>query len=231
MDWSRTEISELINLYRQYECLWNPFNEDYNNGDSKQTAWMEIACVCGKDTNDVRRKIKHLRSAYVAEKKKCETSKKHGVAYMPNLFYYKDFDFLDAVVVLRKSTLPPSTSQSFLSSRSNRSRERKQKITKVDRKTLRDTKFNNAIDAIVASVQASPANNGHEEHNECNNVFSSFGKTTALQLQQLPMDKATEAMAAIYQLIAKRTLDSLKKSTPNSNQRRNGVISFETMSP
>lgn len=239
MDWTRSEITELINLYKQYDCLWNTSHEDYNNYDTKQNAWLEIANTCSKEVGDVKRKVKNLRSAYVSEKKKLEASKDNNIAYKPNLFYFKDFDFLDAIVVLRKSCIQSATTNSFLSSRTRESsnKERKHKMIKIDRKSLRDTKFSNAIDSIVASVQQIQPNissaSGMQEEDDANNVFDSFGKTTALQLQQLPLDKATEAMAVIYQLVAKKTLNSFKKSRTevHNNKRTNGVISFETMSP
>ncbi|KAI8129488.1 hypothetical protein CVS40_1076 [Lucilia cuprina] len=240
MDWTRTEISNLISLYRQYECLWNTSHEDYNNYEVKQNAWQDIAASCDKEVDEVKKKLKNLRSAYVSEKKKSENiSKDHGIDYKPNLFYFNELEFLDTVVVLRKSTLSPTATQSVLSVRNkvdNLNGKRKHKIVKLDRKSLRDIKFNNALDAILASVkqqQTQPTVNSSVGSVEDDNLFSSFGKTTALQLQQLPVDKATETMAAIYQLVAKKTLDSLQKSVGNKAniKRTNGVISFETMSP
>ncbi|KAM7363654.1 uncharacterized protein ACRADG_000469 [Cochliomyia hominivorax] len=239
MDWTRSEILQLISLYREYECLWNPIHEDYNNIDTKLNAWLDIANACGKEMDDVKRKVKNLRSAYVSEKRKCEASQDMGVNYRPNLFYYKEFDFLDSIVVLRKNSLPTTSNYSPMThiksktrdkiadndkERDNKTKDKekdrsKHKIVKMDRKSLRDSKFSSAIDAIVASVkqQQQP-------------VIKQ--KTTALHLQQLPAEKAMEAMAAIYQLVAKKMLDSVKKSRNVSNTRRtNGVISFETMSP
>ncbi|XP_037815031.1 uncharacterized protein LOC119605792 [Lucilia sericata] len=239
MDWTRTEITNLISLYRQYECLWNTSHEDYNNYEVKQNAWQDIAASCDKEVDEVKKKLKNLRSAYVSEKKKSEKSKDHGIDYKPNLFYYHELEFLDTVVILRKSTLSPTATQSVLSMRNKGDnvniKQRKHKIVKLDRKSLRDTKFNNAIDAILASVkkQQTQSTTNTGDSIEDDNLFNSFGKTTALQLQQLPVDKATETMAAIYQLVAKKTLDSLKKSVENktNTKRTNGVISFETMSP
>lgn len=242
MDWTRTEITDLIHFYRQYECLWNTANEDYNNFETKRNAWLQISNACGKEVIDVKRKVKNLRSAYVSEKKKCEASKEQGVNYRPNLFYYNDMDFLSNVLVLRKTTLSPSAGQSFLLSRSGDSdvnidanMEHKHKTVKVDRKSLRDAKFCSAIDSIVASVEQMQQKTTKvveqpDEEDDSSNVFNSFGKTTALQLQQLPLDKATEAMAAIFQLVAKKTLDSIQKSKRDVKRKRKNGISFDTMS-
>lgn len=203
MDWSREEVFELINYYKQCKCLWDTSCEEYNDTILKEREWYRIAKHCGKEVEDVKRKIKHLRAGYVAEKKKVDYAKERNQTYEPNLFYYKKFIFLDDVVFLRKS-LPPQTS--FIR-RSFPSKKNHKIITQVDRKSLRDTKFNNAIDAIVASVTAPvPAT-----ENDYDDLFTCFGKTTALQLQQLPPQLATEAMSEIYNLVTKKTLEALKQ--------------------
>ncbi|XP_037828185.1 uncharacterized protein LOC119616091 isoform X2 [Lucilia sericata] len=98
------DIRQLIHHYKQYDCLWNFNSPDYKNKSSKQEAWSEIANYFQKDVNEVKRKVKYLRTAYVAEKKKVEASRKSGnnTPYKPSLFYYKDLNFLEDVVVWRK---------------------------------------------------------------------------------------------------------------------------------
>lgn len=96
------DIKELIYHYKQYDCLWNFNCLAYKNKTMKQEAWQDIADYFHKDINEVKRKIKYLRTAYVAEKKKVIASRKLGKPYKPSLFYFNELDFLDNVVVWRK---------------------------------------------------------------------------------------------------------------------------------
>ncbi|XP_054728521.1 uncharacterized protein LOC129237670 [Anastrepha obliqua] len=108
MDWRQAEILDLISMYRESECLWNCVNPEYKDLDLKKTAWREIADHFERDVGEVKKKIKHLRTNYVVEKKKVD-SKKYGDSgesmYEPRLFYYDEMTFLDPVVVLRACSL------------------------------------------------------------------------------------------------------------------------------
>lgn len=106
MDFRHTEVLKLLRLYRQYECLWNCFSPDYKQPDMKKSAWIELSMHFGKDVDELKKKIKHLRNCYNAERKKVESSKnKHGIpTYEPRLYYYNQMTFLDPVVSLRKYT-------------------------------------------------------------------------------------------------------------------------------
>lgn len=98
------DIKELIQHYKQYDCLWDINSPDYKNHGTKYQAWKDIANYFNKDVEEVKRKVRYLRAAYVNEKRKVESSKKSGASspHKPNLFYYNDLDFLDNVVVWRK---------------------------------------------------------------------------------------------------------------------------------
>uniref|UniRef100_A0A034VGP1 MADF domain-containing protein n=1 Tax=Bactrocera dorsalis TaxID=27457 RepID=A0A034VGP1_BACDO len=103
MDWRQAEIFDLISMYRESECLWNCLNREYKDVDLKKNAWREIARFFGRKVEDVKKKIKNLRTSYVIEKKKVERKKtKSGeTLYEPRLFYYDEMTFLDPVVILR----------------------------------------------------------------------------------------------------------------------------------
>lgn len=61
-----------------------------------------------KNEDEVKKKIKNLRSAYVSEKRKVESSKKSGSSpedlYHPHLFYFDEMNFLNSSVMFRKTT-------------------------------------------------------------------------------------------------------------------------------
>ncbi|XP_017479875.1 PREDICTED: uncharacterized protein LOC108369295 [Rhagoletis zephyria] len=103
-----SDILRLICLFRQNECLWNFKSAGYKRVDLKRKAWLQISKELGKDVEEVKPKIKHLRTTYVAEKKKMDSSKKSGegaeTLYELHLYYYNEMKFLDSVIVLRKTT-------------------------------------------------------------------------------------------------------------------------------
>ncbi|XP_004536391.1 uncharacterized protein LOC101461948 [Ceratitis capitata] len=102
MDWRHSEVMELICMYRQYECLWNCHSPDYKQQDMKKSAWIELSNHFEKEVDEVKKKIKHLRNSYTAEKKKVDKIKSlSGKAYEPRLYYYNQMTFLDPVIILR----------------------------------------------------------------------------------------------------------------------------------
>ncbi|XP_011186442.2 uncharacterized protein LOC105214614 [Zeugodacus cucurbitae] len=106
MDFRHTEVLKFLSLYKQYECLWNSQIPDYKQPDMKKSAWIELSIHFGKEVDELKKKMKHLRNCYTMERKKVESMKnKHGVSmYEPRLYYYNQMNFLDPVVALRTVT-------------------------------------------------------------------------------------------------------------------------------
>ncbi|XP_036340058.1 uncharacterized protein LOC118749369 [Rhagoletis pomonella] len=162
--------------------------------------------------------------------------------YEPHLFYFDEMSFLDSVVVLRKTSsnmnnknveiavealetvddhlnltltediLPTqsptpspststSTSLSVPSSSSSLVRRRR------NRSSNSDAKFDQAIEAIVSSATTS----------DKDNVFTSFAKSIALQLEQLPLIEATETMSEIHNIVTRKVIGYLAASQHQSN--------------
>lgn len=103
----RDEVDELIAHYKSYKCLWDFQSKEYKRHELKKAAWRHLARMFGKQPFEVKMKLKHLRSAYVAEKKKVDNSLASGRIYKPTLFYYKNFSFLDNIVITRKGPSDP----------------------------------------------------------------------------------------------------------------------------
>lgn len=102
------ETIKLINNYKQFECLWNYKSASYKRIDLKKNAWLQLAKEFGKNVEEVKKKMKYLRTAYVSEKKKVDQSKKSGSStddiYRSHLFYFDEFSFLNSVIVLRPTS-------------------------------------------------------------------------------------------------------------------------------
>ncbi|XP_069966912.1 uncharacterized protein [Bactrocera oleae] len=136
MDFRHTDVLKLLSIYRQYECLWNCYSPDYKQPDMKKSAWIELSIHFGKEVDELKKKMKHLRNCYSAERKKVEASKnKHGVpTYEPRLYYYQQMDFLAPVVSLRKYTEQENNDDPLSESKGN---SPKHDLTLSDRKRQR----------------------------------------------------------------------------------------------
>lgn len=112
MDFSKSDIIKLINLYRTNECLWNINSNMYKRTDIKINVLRKIAAELNIDEEIVEKKFKYLRTAYTAEKKRIDASlKKSGIdaeetesIIESKLFYYNVMSFLDKCIVHREGS-------------------------------------------------------------------------------------------------------------------------------
>ncbi|XP_017777091.1 PREDICTED: uncharacterized protein LOC108563048 [Nicrophorus vespilloides] len=78
--WSESDTVKLIKLYEKAECLWNPSNESYKNFDHKDLeidSMVQAMEMPGLDENELKCKIKMIRSIYVLELHKIEARSRH----------------------------------------------------------------------------------------------------------------------------------------------------------
>ncbi|XP_061382745.1 uncharacterized protein LOC133320056 [Danaus plexippus] len=74
---SDSQMLKLVEIYRDYDCLWNVTSALYKNHDARQSAYKQIAeklNISGISDKDIPKKIKNLRSSYYQELKKIEKS-------------------------------------------------------------------------------------------------------------------------------------------------------------
>lgn len=100
---SKEFLSEMIELYRSYPCLWKIKSTEYSNRNKKNEAYVELVNkvrekIPTADRDMIVKKINAMRSAVRKEQKKVEHSKKSGSGedeiYKPCLWYFHSFDFL-----------------------------------------------------------------------------------------------------------------------------------------
>ncbi|CAD6998629.1 uncharacterized protein LOC101453074 [Ceratitis capitata] len=70
--WTREKINQLIELYQQHECLWNPYTEAYKNKDKRTKAISNICTNLHITKMDFGKKIHNLRNQFNSEMKKLE---------------------------------------------------------------------------------------------------------------------------------------------------------------
>lgn len=112
MKFTEEETLKFVQLYREHECLWNMSSPNYKNKTLRQNAIEAIIkeiALPGFGVNEVRNKIKNLRSTYNQEVLKIKKSAKSGSGkedvYVPSM---KWFEILDPVMKYSKGTTDTS---------------------------------------------------------------------------------------------------------------------------
>ncbi|XP_076628208.1 uncharacterized protein LOC143345171 [Colletes latitarsis] len=97
--WSHKFITEFIELYKSFPCLYNFKSEGYTHKQLRNTCYnkmveklKEIDPTATKDS--VVKKIGNMRSSYRKELKKVKRYKRNGSVYEPSLWYFHLLDFL-----------------------------------------------------------------------------------------------------------------------------------------
>ncbi|KAB0802688.1 hypothetical protein PPYR_04874 [Photinus pyralis] len=113
--WSADHINTFLDIYVNYELLWNVRNADYTNKTKRESAIMKLlnelieVGVAVPDLSFLRARIKAIKATYRSELLKVNESKKSGAGtddvYVPKLPWFSAADsFLRDVVITRKST-------------------------------------------------------------------------------------------------------------------------------
>lgn len=121
--WKEDHTPLILNLIKDRQCLWNTKIEEYKSKTARERALKEIVDELNIEevtVEDVKLKIKTIRTRYSSELAKVNQSTKSGVGsddiYVPKLFWFKLADsFLNAVCVPRSSTATKVSTYNILS--------------------------------------------------------------------------------------------------------------------
>ncbi|XP_055837893.1 uncharacterized protein LOC129906242 [Episyrphus balteatus] len=252
----RDEVEKLISYYKRYKCLWDFRSNEYKRYDLKKYAWQKLGKLFGKEASEVKRKIKYLRSAYVAEKKKVDDSYGTSRIYRPNLFYYDDLNFLDSIIVCRKGPRFESFENSSdpIGGGSECKEQPLENTLKVQYVGIEDEVFASASPSPPPSPPKKPADSRLKVKNQSNrlapyyskldaavtklaevsksttedSIYTAFGKTIALQLSQLPPLDATATMSEIYQSLSKNIIKAMLSKNRHSAETKERSLDMET---
>lgn len=96
--WSRDLITDFINLYKSYPCLWKIKSEAYKNRNLRDEAYNKMTEFCrlrgfpNANRDFVVKKIQSLRGSFRKELKKAVDTQRSGRGadeiYIPSLWYY-----------------------------------------------------------------------------------------------------------------------------------------------
>ncbi|XP_038222471.1 uncharacterized protein LOC119840046 [Zerene cesonia] len=82
--WSDDTTCQFVTLYKKHECLWNVTVPEYKNKVIRDRALRVIQdemAIDGFGKNEIKNKIRSLRSTYYLEKKKIDKHKTEGIRY------------------------------------------------------------------------------------------------------------------------------------------------------
>uniref|UniRef100_A0A182K6X1 MADF domain-containing protein n=1 Tax=Anopheles christyi TaxID=43041 RepID=A0A182K6X1_9DIPT len=120
---SRNFITEFIELYKSFPCLWKVGSRDYSDRTKRELAYdalvakyREVDRTAKRD--EVKKKLYGLRSSYRREMAKLKNSIRTGVTlddvYKPTLWYFYLFDFLSEHETLKEPTSTTDDSQDVM---------------------------------------------------------------------------------------------------------------------
>lgn len=105
---SDEKILQLIELYREMECLWDIKSPQYKNNVKRKAALTYISEKMELSEEIVKKKINSLRATYLLEKKKIFDSRRTGTGtddlYIPTVPWFDEMVFLNDVIIPRKTT-------------------------------------------------------------------------------------------------------------------------------
>ncbi|XP_047035754.1 uncharacterized protein LOC124641638 [Helicoverpa zea] len=189
---TEAKMYQLVNIYKQYNCLWDISNELYKNRTARDNAYKEILQklnIPELKVRDVPQKIKNLRTSYYQEIRKIEASMKDGVAtYTPKVSWFPIAD-----EILR--TIPSNRERSETGSEPETSNKRFKKSTETKLPSL-----DQAPKTVTHTTQ-------HYElqTNNMDDEFDSFGKYIASSLRAM-----TEEMSIIAKMELQKTLAGIQ---------------------
>ncbi|CAH1956038.1 unnamed protein product [Acanthoscelides obtectus] len=100
--WSKEVVSEFIEIYKSYPCLWKIKSREYTNRNLKNAVYDKLVEFCTKlhpeaNRDYVVKKIQSFRGSFRKELKKIEESKRSGAStdeiYTPTLWYFDLLQF------------------------------------------------------------------------------------------------------------------------------------------
>lgn len=103
VEWSRSKITVLIEMYRDKEVLWNPKNPSFKNKNLKNYAWSEIASELKIEKTEAQTKMKSMTSMFQRELKK----EKSGAGASQGVKWWA----FDLLLFLKDKTTPRTTTE------------------------------------------------------------------------------------------------------------------------
>ncbi|KAJ8717066.1 hypothetical protein PYW08_005465 [Mythimna loreyi] len=203
---TEADMARLVEIYKDYDCLWDMKHEYYKDRDARQAAYNEIAeklNIPNLNSKDIPNKIKNLRSSYYQEIKKVRRSVRLGGSiYHPKVSWFPTVD----------SILKPFRHErEFISKRPLKGTENIDRFIKHEPKRVqREIKQINQVAERITTP-----NNTNKPEDE----FDSFGKYIASSLRSMPQEFSIIAKTELQKAISNIQLKILRQKNPGNGHR------------
>ncbi|XP_071056810.1 uncharacterized protein [Onthophagus taurus] len=252
--WDCETTIKFIQSYKLHPCLWNFESSEYKNKQKRDAAYVAIAQdmnIAGFRIQDVKNKIKNLRSTYSQELKKLNDSKKSGAGlgnvYISNIKWLKEMEEVFVNDLRRKTyentnTLnqpnPTNTNaddQESVSAIPLQSCNLQEVVTTTSDTTITTPTISNTGNTPRAKKRSrdivkaiSDLKSLHEEVN-CveESAFDVFGKSVAMQLKGLSVENALLAQCRIQSILTEFGIKDCKEKTAS----RLSVSNYSSRTP
>ncbi|XP_063230641.1 uncharacterized protein LOC134535458 [Bacillus rossius redtenbacheri] len=240
--WSGKDIITLLELYESQECLWNTQSESYKNRGAREKAikYMVENTPVAATEQDIKNKIKALRSTYSQEVGKIRASKKSVAGledvYKPQLVWFSKADsFLRQVVTLRTTSSSMATNTQTADEMTQDSDEeglgRQHNISDVatsitnsnrsggpSRPQGRGQKRKTPSSVTAVSTALQDLRKITDDINKEEDEFDCFGKLVACNLKKLPLQSALNCQLELQHVLMKhRMLAATERQTTMPN--------------
>ncbi|XP_020723102.1 uncharacterized protein LOC126926324 isoform X1 [Bombus affinis] len=209
---NKNQTSKFVTLYREHECLWDIASKDYKNKAMRESALKKICedmQMEGFGVEDVKNKIKSIRSTYYLELdkiKRSTTSGASGNVYEPKMKWFTELDsFIKNVVVKRKT---PDNNDSTQSESENNVTAAPTICSEIESSKTKSKKNKmSRLSSIVSSAKLLQNDICRVEEED---EFDVFGKHVAKQLRKLSTEQGIVAQEEIQSVITKYRLNDLR---------------------
>ncbi|KAK0078297.1 hypothetical protein PV326_009460, partial [Microctonus aethiopoides] len=201
MEWSNSACLNLIDLYREHECLWNPADDNYKNKIKKLDAWNKISQIMKCEVVEVKKKMESLLSSFRRERQRqIETFKTGSGA--DEIFKSAWFAFKHMTFLMDKFTPKETKNTEELSIENNNSQE--------DNSTTKNSHIEDTEIEVVHDVNKQEIKESVEETPKKISIFKSPKKNKNIGIKSGPrnvtISKVEEAYAILQDTIAKRNM-------------------------
>lgn len=108
--WNDQNTLLFLESFKNYQCLWNHKLDEYKDRTIRANSIKSLISDLNLEVTeeDIKHKIKTIRTRYTTELTKIKQSTKSGCSpddiYVPTLYWFKQAEFLSSVCVPRQST-------------------------------------------------------------------------------------------------------------------------------
>ncbi|XP_041458784.1 uncharacterized protein LOC121410632 [Lytechinus variegatus] len=103
LGWTRQKLVELVEAYQHRPCLYDNTSPGYHNREERARSWIEMADLMGKGEDEIRAKMKSIRTQYARIIQKGQHPKCKTGLTVSSWWLLPNLNFLDDFIIPRKA--------------------------------------------------------------------------------------------------------------------------------